>query len=298
MKPNIPNRTIISFIASVSLGGLSFVAAKIAVTEAGAFTVAAMRFAVALLLLAPFVIKEVKHTRALINPIFLFLGLPFAASYGVYNLALKFTSAGNASLIYAGLPAAVVLVSILLLKERLTSYVIIGMILSVIGVVLATGVELLDGSSGMLLGNLLLVASLLAYALYIVLIKKYSRNHSSLVLTTASFAASLIYLVPLSAGEIILLGLPEFSLKGVLAMLFLGVGASALSLSLWNYGLRFVDASTAAPFLNLLPIVGLWAAYLSGEVVTSRQIIGGVIVIMGVWVCAMGNQQGKGAASV
>jgi drug/metabolite transporter (DMT)-like permease len=298
MRPSIPFKSIISFIASVFLWGLSFVTAKIAVTEAGAFTVAAMRFALALLLLTPFVIKEVKSELSLFSPVFLFLGLLFAASFGLNHLALKFTSAGIGSLIFAGLPAAVVLISILLLKEQLTPYVLIGMILSVIGVLLATRVESIAGRSGMFLGNLMLVASVLAYALYVVLIKKYSMNHSSLVLTTASFAASLIYLVPISAGEIILLGLPEFSMEGILAILFLGFGASALAQSLWNYGLRFVKASTAAPFLNLLPVVGLWAAYLSGEVVISKQIIGGVIVILGVWVCTMGDQEGKDAAPV
>jgi drug/metabolite transporter (DMT)-like permease len=42
-------------------------------------------------------------------------------------------------------------------------------------------------------------------------------------------------------------------------LLYLVVGASALTLFLWNYAPRCVEASAAAIYVNLIPVVGLFS---------------------------------------
>jgi len=51
----------------------------------------------------------------------------------------------------------------------------------------------------------------------------------------------------------------------------------------WNYALDFIPASTAATFLNLVPIVAVISSLLVGEKIGSLQIVGGLLAIAGVW---------------
>lgn len=70
----------------------------------------------------------------------------------------------------------------------------------------------------------------------------------------------------------------------ILAALYLGAGPSALAYLLWNQALRHLDAGQAANFLNLIPVVGIAsAAFFLGEVPTPGQLLGGSLVVGGVW---------------
>ena len=55
-----------------------------------------------------------------------------------------------------------------------------------------------------------------------------------------------------------------------------------MTLFLWNYALRFVDAGVAALYTNLIPVVGLAGAYWLGEPVTAAQLLGGALAVLGV----------------
>jgi drug/metabolite transporter (DMT)-like permease len=67
-----------------------------------------------------------------------------------------------------------------------------------------------------------------------------------------NFAAGLMFLLPLAAGEAWFVGPPDLSLRGWVIPLCLGVVASALTLFLWNYALRYVEASAATVYINLI----------------------------------------------
>ncbi len=66
-------------------------------------------------------------------------------------------------------------------------------------------------------------------------------------------------------------------------LLYLGLGASAAVYALWNFALEHVDASVAAPYVNLVPIIALALAVLLGESPTATDFAGGATVAAGVW---------------
>jgi drug/metabolite transporter (DMT)-like permease len=61
------------------------------------------------------------------------------------------------------------------------------------------------------------------------------------------------------------------------------VGASAAAYALWNFALEHVDATVAAPYVNLVPIIGLALAVFLGESPTPADLAGGITVAAGVW---------------
>jgi drug/metabolite transporter (DMT)-like permease len=111
------------------------------------------------------------------------------------------------------------------------------------------------------------------------------------VATAAGAGGALVFLVPLAAGEVIIQGPPELTSGAVLSVLYLGLLASAAAYGLWNYALERVDASVAAPFINLVPVIGLALAIASGESTTALQLAGGAVVGLGVWLSTTGAKR-------
>lgn len=69
------------------------------------------------------------------------------------------------------------------------------------------------------------------------------------------------------------------------AFLYMIWGGGVAAMMFWNMGTKFVGASYAAIFLNLLPIVGIISAYFTlGEAITWQKIISAVIIISGVYI--------------
>jgi drug/metabolite transporter (DMT)-like permease len=84
-------------------------------------------------------------------------------------------------------------------------------------------------------------------------------------------------------------------LRGWAVLLYLGVVASALTLFLWNYALRYVEASAAAIYVNLIPVVGLIFALALGETASLLQILGGIIAVSGVLLSEAAVRKGSTA---
>ncbi len=102
-------------------------------------------------------------------------------------------------------------------------------------------------------------------------------------MTTASTGAGLLFLLPFAGWELASGVLPHFSLTSIAGVLYLGLAASALTMFLWNYALHSLQASVAATYLNLVPVIGVISGFIMGERPPLLQIAGGVLAILGVW---------------
>jgi drug/metabolite transporter (DMT)-like permease len=278
------------------------VVTKQVLEEAGPFFVTVARFAIGLAVLLPFARREGFRAGLVVKPAFLVFGLTGVALYfGLQNAGLLFTSAGSAALIQAGIPAAVALLAFAFLGERIPPLRLWGIALSVLGVLIISGASAADEDRSALLGNLLIVGSVLAYGAYAVQGKalRTGPGYPATVATAAGFASGLLFLSPFLAWELLLTGAPRPSVRGLLILLYLGVGASALTLFLWNYALRHVETSAAALYINLIPLVGLlFAFFLGGELVTVPQILGGALAVAGVLLGDAAVRKREGRSSV
>ncbi|AQS04986.1 drug/metabolite transporter (DMT)-like permease [Clostridium beijerinckii] len=67
------------------------------------------------------------------------------------------------------------------------------------------------------------------------------------------------------------------------ALIYLSVGCSIVAFLLYNLGLRKLSASISVSLMNLVPVLGLiFSILILHERVSTVQILGGVIVIIGV----------------
>ena len=276
---------VLTLVVTMTVWGSSFVVTKSVLGEAGPFAVTVLRFGIGLLVLLPFAHGRGFRFGLALKPAFLLFGLTgVALYYGLQNLALVFTSAANAALISAGVPVAAAVLAKAFLKEPIPPARLFGIGLSVLGVGLVSGTAPSGEGTSALLGNALMVVAVVAYAAYGVQGRamRGAEGYPAVVVTTASFAAGLLFLLPLAAGEVILFGAPDLGARGWLVLVYLGAAATALAMFLWNHALRYVTASAAALYVNLVPVVGLGFALLFGEAVGATQLAGGALAVAGV----------------
>lgn len=282
MNKNKFQTGILALIGSAIIWGSTFVITKFLMNSIGPFMVVGFRLIISLICITPFALKRGFQWKMLIQKDYLFFGLTGVAMYfGLANTGLDHTSAANAALIQAANPAVVALLSVLFLKETINPQRGLGIALSIIGVLLVSGIPAASGES-YLFGNLLMIGSVIAWAVYTIQSRKIPADVDALVSTTASFYTGLFWLLPFILWEYTKVGIPVITPASWLSLLYLGTIASALAYFLWNFALNSVEASLAAPFINLIPIIGLVLSVLVGETVTFIQILGGLIAILGV----------------
>ena len=278
-----PRLAVFALLLAMVLWGSVFVATKEVMGEAGPFTVAAGRFAIGFAVLFPLARRKgfrVKHIFRRTYLLFGFMGVFLA--YGLQNLSLVFSSASDATLVIAAQPAAVVMMGMLFLRERLPIARLLGIGLAMIGVLLVSGVAFSSGGGNALLGNALMVGSVLAYGAYAAQGRVLGVDQPASLITAASFGAGLLFLMPVAAGEMYLNGIPELGIEGWLILLYLGVSTTAVTFLLLNYALRHLEAGAAGLYFNLLPVTGLAFAILFGSRVGPIELVGGGLAIAGV----------------
>jgi drug/metabolite transporter (DMT)-like permease len=267
----------------VILWSSTFVATKILIGQAGPTQIAFLRFVVATAILVPIALRSHIGERLPWGRLSL-MGLTGVTGYFTFqNVGLVYTSASAAALILACLPAFVAGVAALFLGEKLSGRRALGVLASIVGVVLIVLTGKPEPSSpNPLLGDALMLLGALAWTAYTVLGKGIERLPFQVV-SAGSVACGALFLAPLALAETLGGGLPSLSPTGWLGILYLGAGASAAAFFLWGYALRKLEASEAAVYLNLVPLIGVvLAATMLQEAVGMAEVIGGALVIGGV----------------
>ena len=272
-----------ALLLAMLIWGGTLVVTKSLLEGLGPATLLSVRFLVAFLCLAPFAYRRGFRMRDLVRREFVLFGLTGIVLHnGLETWGLRYTSPGSAALIVAGIPAVTVALSRLFLQESLPRARALGVALSVAGVVLVTRPPAGSGALE-LAGNLLVFGGAVAWAVYTIQGKKMSVRVPAIVGTTAGTGAALLFLMPAAVVESWGRGVPAIGMADVTGLLYLGLGASAAAYALWNFALEHVDASVAAPYVNLVPIIGLALAIMLGESLTPLDAAAGATVAAGVW---------------
>ena len=201
------------------------------------------------------------------------------AAYALGLLGLVSISASMSVLLWATEPVLIVVLAVLVLRERVAAATVVAVAAALTGVVL---VVYRPGATGDAGGIALTVGAVAACALYAVLTRRWMLDDSSLVVVLAQQAAALAFALVLAVATTVLglasVGLPDDAGTWLLAA---ASGAIYYGLAFWLFvgGLRGVPASVASTFLPLIPVFGLAAGYLTGDRLVERQWLGAAVVV-------------------
>lgn len=281
---------LLALIATVTIWGTTFVITKVALEGFHPLALSFWRFVLALVLLLPMARRE--HRAPAAAPpwrqLVLFGFFGGAAYFATQNIGLVYTTGAKASLILASVPALTAVASQWLLGEKVSVARLGGGLLSILGVAL---IVLGDngGRAGQneILGDLLIVGSALSWTAYTILSKGAEGRVSPAVTSAATVGFGALFLAPLWLAELAATPPLQPTVPSLLALCFLGLVASAAPFLLWNYALTKIDASEASVFINLVPLVAVTSGVVFlQEPVTAAHLLGGGIVLAGVWLAS------------
>ncbi len=281
MAPLRPLLAPLALALAGALWGMTFWLAKIALAELNFWHIVLFRFMIGTLALMPFALFRRAPAQRLSLPLVLLTGvLTVPLTFLLQFAGVSLTSATNAALIIGAVPVLTAAAGFLFLRERLSRAGWAAVLCSAVGVGFLVGFP--TGSGGHWVGDgLILLSTLFVVASWIILSRWLLRGNDALQVTSAVMVSGTLVLIPVVLG---IAGLPPLALSGATwaALVTLGIGCTAMTNLLWNWGLQHLPASRAGIFINVEPLVGaLLGVGLLGEPVGAGLIMGGTLILLG-----------------
>jgi drug/metabolite transporter (DMT)-like permease len=266
----------------------NIIAGKEALKGFGAMALAQLRVLGAAAIYALWFLASGRMRRLQLSPRkWLFL-LAMAAS-GIALNQLTFiggmarTTVAHTGLIVALGPVMVLTIAVVTGMEALTAWKFAGMLIAFAGVGILTADKAGQGGSHWI-GDLILLVSTLVFAIYWILMKEVANDFDALSLSTLTFGLGAIMMLPFCAHAVVATNWAAISPVAWWGLAYLVAFGSVISYLLFAYVMTKLAASRAAAFNYLQPVIasglGIW---LLSERLTSKVLIGGALILAGVY---------------
>ena len=273
-------------LLAVVFWGSSFVATKIALEGLHPFALVWTRLALgALLLYATLAVRgEAVLPRREDRAVSALLGLLLGAHLLIQSFAMRLTSAMHAGWLVAFMPVTIALGAQAFLSQKLRPIGWLGAAIASSGVLLLTAsapTRFVHAGAG----DLIMLSSCLTWTAYTLIAIKPIEHNGALRVTAFAMATAVLPNAIASAFA----GFASGPLTGPVigAVLFLGLLSSGVAFWAWSQALRDVGPARSSATLYLQPFVTLAASFaILGEPPTLNALVGGPIVLLGVWLLA------------
>ena len=270
------------------LWGGNAVAGKIATLDWQPFTITAVRWGLATLLLLPFAWRPMRRDMAVIRahlPLLVGLG---ALGMALFNLlmylALHTTSAVNVGIIQAAMPGMIMVANFVVFRQRSAALQLFGLAVSIVGVVLVvtagSPAALLSG--GLVVGDAWMLLACVFYGGYTFALRWKPALHWMSFMWVISISAFAMTL-PFVAWEWSRAAPTAVPLRGWLVVAYVVIFPTIVSQIAWARGVELIGSNRAGLFINLVPIFGAGlAVLLLGERIAWYHALGLLLVLGGI----------------
>jgi drug/metabolite transporter (DMT)-like permease len=196
---------------------------------------------------------------------------------------LAHSTAAHAALLYGLTPLGVYLLGLVRGQERASSRAVLGILTAFMGVVVLLLGRGLASARGSLLGDVLILAAVIAWIAYTTEGKPFAAAHGTVRSTAWSMVAAALLLLPVAPFVLQPARTFSASPSALGSIAYLAVLTSVVAYLIWYYALTKVPASHVGIFSNLQPVLTALAAWLLlGESLHGELILGGALVLIGV----------------
>lgn len=305
-----PNKSLLilswpylALIVAHTIWGINFAVAKLTLQEIPPMSLAFLRFALASVLLAPFLLID-RHSLKIDKK-----DLPKLAAIGVFMVTLNIsffyaglsrTSITSASVLTMSIPVLSVLGGWWFLKEKIYTVNLVGIFAGLIGAMIIIGLPVmilepqLDFQS--LVGNFLIILASISWVIGAIISKEMSKKYSTLMITAIIFFIGfLTFLIPAVSEYFQNPSWPsQVTYLGILGLLFIALASSISAYFLFEWGLSKLGVMKADLFQYTEPIVAVtFGMAIFGEKLGFPFIIGSLLVLIGVYASTLIKDEHK-----
>ena len=209
-----------------------------------------------------------------------------------FAMAQTQIDSGITSIINSIAPLGTTLVGIWLFKLTITKRQILGVIVGLLGTILLIVVSMEFSPEQNYAYAIFIILSALGYAFNINIIKKHLSHLTPLAVATASFGVVIIPALGMAIfAGVFSLNVQEIEVQKAFGYVFvLAFLGTAIANIMFNKLIQISSPVFAASVTYTIPLVAIFLAILDGEKISVFQIIGGLIIVFGVWLVNKKNK--------
>lgn len=284
-KPNFPpNLALLVSIVAVSTASI-----LIRMSDAGPLAIAAYRLIFATIILLPFFLRSGGFKRLIDSSrmdLLTLIGVGFvlAFHFASWISSLNFTSVASSVLFVHIDPIFVAAVSHFILKERINRSTLLGIVIAFAGTSIIALGDVVTGKTN-LYGDLLALIGAIMLGIYILSGRRIRQNLDLVSYVTPVYATSALVLTVgcLVTGT----RLTPYPPREYLLFFAIAVVPMIFGHTVYNWALKYVSAPVVSISLLGEPVGATILAFLFlNEMPTLPTIIGGVITLAGIYMCA------------
>jgi len=262
-----------SLVIVAVVWGATFPIIKLSLTFIDPISFLLFRFAIAAVVLLPFVIKKMNKRDAIYGTI---VGIPLFLGYVTQTVGLQYTSPSMSGLITGIYIVLTPILSIFILRNGLDMVKIYLAVAAFVGMALMT----ISSTSGEALGNLLTIATAFCYALQLVLTEKYLKTGNPLVFTFFQLIVVAVLSLLISPGSVLKAGILTNGYV-LFSVLFNAILGSTMAIWLMSVAIKNTNAYISALILVIEPVSAVMVSTVFFHFpVTILMILGGAIILV------------------
>ncbi len=247
--------------------------------------IAGYRLGLTTILLLPTIItKNKKEIMSLDKSAFgicIVSGIFLALHFFTWIYSIKYTTVASSTVLTNTHPILVVIGTIFIFKEKVSKKAIFSIFITLFG---STIISLGDSSLGsnIILGDTFAILAGFFMAGYVMIGSSVRKNISATSYSFIAYLSSTITLIVVSI--IVKVPLYPYPLKELLLFLALAVFCTILGHSVINWSLEYIKPTfVSTSFLGVPVLSSIWSIFIFNEIPTKWQILGGVVIILGIY---------------
>ena len=202
---------------------------------------------------------------------------------------LELSTPINSAVLITISPIVVVVLSAVLLKERITRNKSLGIFLGFIGALalILFGAELRGDAPNIPLGNSLFIVNSFAYAGYLIVAKNLVEKYHPFTLMKWLFTIAVVINFPVTIGEFLEIEWTTIPLWAYGVLAFVVLGTTFLTYLFNIFAMTELKASTIGAFIYVQPLFGILFALITGkDTLTTVKILAASLVLLGVYLAS------------
>ncbi|NER14431.1 EamA family transporter [Leptobacterium flavescens] len=192
----------------------------------------------------------------------------------------------NSSVIITISPIIVLILSAIMINEKITLVKTLGIIIGFAGALslILFGAEVRQDAPNIPLGNSLFIINAISYSIYLIMVKPLTAKYHSITLMKWIFLVAIFFNFPVTISEFSAVQWAELPFEAIWKMTFVVVGTTFLTYLLNIYALKELKASTIGAFIYLQPLLAIIFALMVGaDSLNPVKISAAALVFLGVY---------------
>ncbi|NHF58822.1 DMT family transporter [Flavobacteriaceae bacterium TP-CH-4] len=211
----------------------------------------------------------------------------------VFFKGLALSTPINSSVLVTTTPIIVLILSAILIKEKILPQKIVGIAIGLIGALglILFGAEIRQDAPNIPLGNFLILMNSVFYGSYLIVAKTLIAKYHPFTFMKWLFTLGIFICLPLGYQELIEIRWGQLPLGALWSIIFVIIGTTFCTYLFNIFALTQLKASTLSAFVYVQPLFGILFAIATGQDrLTSVKILAACLVLLGVYLASRRSQ--------